>query len=143
MYGNRGFQRVAPPVREGEEIDVTIEAVGEKGDGIAKVRNFVIFVPNTKQGDTVRVRITKVLKRVGFAEVIGEAKEVEAKADPIPTKTELRQLLADDTRALAFKVREDGCPMKPEMLAVFNEFDDETSRGVVFKALWEYDGHDD
>lgn len=66
-------QRMVPPVKEGEQIDVTIEAVGEKGDGITKVRNFVIFVPNTKQGDRVKIKITKVLKRVGFGEVVGAA----------------------------------------------------------------------
>ena len=33
------------PVREGEELDVTIEAIGDKGDGIAKKDGFVLFVP--------------------------------------------------------------------------------------------------
>ncbi len=62
-----------PPVRQGEELDVLIEAVGEKGDGIARKEGFVLFVPKTKQGQKVRVRITRVLRTVGFAEVIGEA----------------------------------------------------------------------
>ncbi len=61
------------PVNVGEELDVKIEAVGEKGDGIAKVKGFVLFIPNTNEGDDVRVRITKVLKKVGFAEVVGAA----------------------------------------------------------------------
>ncbi len=65
------------PVQEGEEYDVVIEAVGEKGDGIAKVKNFVLFVPGTKKGDRVRIRITKVFKSVGFAEVIRKAAPVE------------------------------------------------------------------
>src|SRR3989344_7420458 len=81
MYGNnrygggRQFQdrESTAPVSVGEEIDVRIEAVGEKGDGIAKKNNFVIFVPGVKEGDTIRVRITKVLRKVGFAEKIGEA----------------------------------------------------------------------
>ena len=34
------------PVNVGDEIDVKIEAVGEKGDGVAKVKGFVLFVPN-------------------------------------------------------------------------------------------------
>jgi len=59
------------PVREGDELDVKIEAVGEKGDGIAKKQGFVLFVPKTKAGDEVRIRVTKVLKNAGFAEVIG------------------------------------------------------------------------
>ena len=59
-----------PPVEVGEELDVEIEAVGEKGDGLAKKDGFVLFVPTTKQGDKVKVRVTRVLQRVGFAEVI-------------------------------------------------------------------------
>lgn len=69
--GSGGFGRSAP-VDVGEEIDVKIEAVGEKGDGIARKKGFVLFVPNTKEGDEVRIRVTKVLRKVGFAEVIGE-----------------------------------------------------------------------
>lgn len=58
------------PVKEGETYEVNINAVGEKGDGIARVKGFVLFVPNTQKGDYVKVRITKVLKSVGFAEVL-------------------------------------------------------------------------
>ena len=75
--GNRGgggrFDSPTPPVKVGDELDVTIEAVGEKGDGIAKKNGFVIFVPNTKEGQNARIRLTKVLRKVGFGEVIGEA----------------------------------------------------------------------
>ena len=62
-----------PPVKVGDELNVTIEAVAEKGDGLAKKDGFVIFVPGTQTGDKVRIRVTKVLRRVGFAEKIGEA----------------------------------------------------------------------
>ena len=72
-------KRVAP-VREGDEIDVRIEAVGEKGDGIAKTQGFVLFIPGTRSGDEVRVRVTKVLKSAGFAEVIGKSEGVPAQA---------------------------------------------------------------
>ena len=72
--GGRGSFRPRnfAPVKVGDEIDVKIEAVGEKGDGIAKKDGFVLFVPNTKQGDEVRIRVTRVLQKVGFAEVVGE-----------------------------------------------------------------------
>ena len=74
MYGNYGKpkQNLAP-VQVGEEADVKIESVGEKGDGVAKVKGFVIFVPNTNTGDEVRVKITKVFKNLGFGEVVGQA----------------------------------------------------------------------
>lgn len=70
-YGGGGDS--VAPVKVGEELDVRIEAVGEKGDGIARKRGFVLFVPNTKEGDEVRIRVTKVLRKVGFAESIGAA----------------------------------------------------------------------
>ena len=83
MYGERfegGNARgrfndrpMTPPVKEGDEVDVTIESVGEKGDGMAKVQGFVLFVPNTKAGERVRVKITRVLAKVGFAQSIGPA----------------------------------------------------------------------
>ncbi|MFH0979069.1 MAG: TRAM domain-containing protein [Candidatus Woesearchaeota archaeon] len=77
------------PVNVGEELTVKIEAVGEKGDGIAKKDGFVLFVPNTSAGDEVKVRVTKVLRRVGFAEVIGSAEpSKQAKKEEAPEDTE-------------------------------------------------------
>lgn len=74
----QGFGRSFAPVKVGDEVDVKIEAVGEKGDGIAKMEGFVLFVPNTKEGDEVKIRITRVLRKVGFAEVISEGKPAES-----------------------------------------------------------------
>jgi len=59
-----------PPVNEGDEIEVEILSVGEKGDGMAKKDGYCIFVPNTKAGDKVTVKINKTLRNVGFADVI-------------------------------------------------------------------------
>src|SRR3989344_5184199 len=70
--GGRGNQ-MTPPVNVGDEVDVKIEALGGKGDGIAKIRGFVLFVPGVKEGESCKVRVTKVLRSVGFAEKIGEA----------------------------------------------------------------------
>ena len=67
------YQQPRQPVTVGEEIDVKIEGVGEKGDGIAKKDGFVIFVPNVQKDQEVRVKVTKVLRKVGFGEVIGDA----------------------------------------------------------------------
>jgi predicted RNA-binding protein with TRAM domain len=75
-FGNRQDDDFKP-VNIGEELSVEIEATGEKGDGICKRKGFVLFVPKAKKGDRVKIRITKVLSKVGFAEVIGEADESE------------------------------------------------------------------
>ncbi len=60
---------VSPPIQEGEEYDVTIEDIGKEGDGVAKIENFVVFVPNTKVGDEVTIKITKVLRTLAFGEL--------------------------------------------------------------------------
>jgi len=72
-YGGGDSGGFFAPVNVGDEVNVKIEAVGEKGDGVAKVKGFVIFVPNTQAGDEVKVKITRVLKKVGFGEVLGKA----------------------------------------------------------------------
>jgi len=83
--GSRGGGDFRPrnfaPVKVGDELDVKIEAVGEKGDGIAKKDGFVLFVPSTKQGDEVRIKVTRVLQKVGFAEVVGEKSEGNSESD--------------------------------------------------------------
>ncbi len=88
------------PVNVGDEIDVKIEAVGEKGDGVAKVKGFVLFVPGVKEGDLVRVRVTKVLRKVGFAESIGPAQGPVAEDTKPPkkeAKKEEEQFAGDDS----------------------------------------------
>ena len=63
-----------PPVEEGEVRTVSIDTLGDQGDGIAKVeRGFIVIVPGTQPGDRVEVEITDVKETVAFAETVGEA----------------------------------------------------------------------
>jgi len=70
-YGGGGGMRPSP-VEEGKVYDVKIEDMGREGDGLARIENFVVFVAGTKVGDQVKVRITKVLRRMAIAEVVKE-----------------------------------------------------------------------
>ena len=58
------------PVKLDQEYDVKIETIGDKGDGIAKIDNFVIIIPGAGVNERVRVRIKRALDRVAFAEVV-------------------------------------------------------------------------
>ena len=58
------------PVKVGDEIEVKIEAVASKGDGIAKKDGFVIFIKGAKEGDTVKIRVTEVKERFAVGEII-------------------------------------------------------------------------
>ena len=60
--------RMTAPVEVGDTLDVTIEDVGDEGDGIAKIDEYTLFVPGTATGDTVTVEVTDLKPRFGFAE---------------------------------------------------------------------------
>ena len=78
--GGGGFPQKSVPVKEGQEYDVTIEGIGEKGDGIAKIEGFVIVIPGTQKGQKVRVKVNAVRGKVSFGEVVktlGESDETE------------------------------------------------------------------
>ena len=51
------------------EYDVTIEDIAREGDGIARLQGFVIFVPGTKVGDNVKIKVEKVMRRFAIASV--------------------------------------------------------------------------
>jgi predicted RNA-binding protein with TRAM domain len=60
----------ASPVKENEELEVIIDDIGSRGDGIAKMQGFLIFVPNCKIGERVKVRIRSVGGKFAVAERI-------------------------------------------------------------------------
>ncbi len=66
------------PVEEGNEYDVEIEGIGTKGDGIGRIKGFVVIVPNTKVGDKVKVKISAVRGKVAFGDVVGAAETAPA-----------------------------------------------------------------
>jgi predicted RNA-binding protein with TRAM domain len=76
-YGGGGGFR-APPVKEGEEYDVQITDVSRRGDGIAKIQGFIIFVAGSVQGEACRVRIKSVARKFAIGEKVGAAGEVPA-----------------------------------------------------------------
>jgi predicted RNA-binding protein with TRAM domain len=78
----RGFDRGFPPkpVEIGKEYDVEIQETSRRGEGITRIKGLVTFVPNTKPGDHVRIKITRISRRFAEAEVVGEA-EAEAEAE--------------------------------------------------------------
>jgi len=62
-----------PPVEEGEVRSVTIDTLGDQGDGIARVGpGFIVIVPGTQPGDQLDVQITNVTETVAFADPVSE-----------------------------------------------------------------------
>lgn len=65
-----GLKAPKNPVSVGEEYIVTIEEIGNKGIGVAKLRGHLILVNDTYPGDRVMVRITKTAPSSAAAVVI-------------------------------------------------------------------------
>jgi predicted RNA-binding protein with TRAM domain len=81
--GNRtsgGFGSFKKPVEVGKEYDVTISDTSKRGEGIAKIDGFVIFVPGTKMGQTARITVTRVSERFASGEVVEKAAAENAAA---------------------------------------------------------------
>lgn len=57
------------PVSEGEIVELDIEDLGSKGDGIARKEGFVIFVPGGEVDQTYDVEITSVGRKFAFGEI--------------------------------------------------------------------------
>lgn len=65
----KGGKRIAP-VTVGSTYDVKIEDIAREGDGIARIQGFVIFVPNTKVGDEVKIKVSTVKRNFAIAEKV-------------------------------------------------------------------------
>ena len=57
-------------VEEGNTYSVFIESVGSKGDGIAKIDRYTIFVPGAPSGKNINIKIKKIMGNLAFGEII-------------------------------------------------------------------------
>jgi predicted RNA-binding protein with TRAM domain len=58
------------PVETGKDYDVQITEISRKGDGIARIQGFVIFVKNGKVGQNAKIRVVQVGNRFATAEIV-------------------------------------------------------------------------
>ncbi|MBU5557994.1 MAG: TRAM domain-containing protein [Candidatus Aenigmatarchaeota archaeon] len=86
--GRPAFGSRDVPVKVGEEHDVEITEVGSRGDGIARIQNFVVFVAGTKKGDNVKIKITQIRGRSAIGEVVEGAATGEISEEPSEPENE-------------------------------------------------------
>ena len=67
-YANRSFG--SKPVETGKEYNAQITETSKKGDGIAKIQGFVIFVKDTQIGQDVKAKVTSVGERFAPVEIV-------------------------------------------------------------------------
>jgi len=54
-------------IEEGGIYEVRIQDIGSKGDGVAKVGKYIIYVPGTTKGEEVKIRVNSVKGTMAFA----------------------------------------------------------------------------
>jgi predicted RNA-binding protein with TRAM domain len=60
----------AAPVTAGQQYDVKIEDIARQGDGIARIKGFIIFVPTAKVGDEVKIEVQSVKRNFAVASIV-------------------------------------------------------------------------
>lgn len=58
------------PVEKNKEYIVEIVDNGYEGEGIAKIDDFTIFIPNGIKGERIRILIVKVLASYAFGKIL-------------------------------------------------------------------------
>ena len=69
------------PVKKNQEYIVDIIDNGFEGEGIAKINDFTIFIPNSLKGEKVKILILKVLSSYAFGKVIEIIKKSENRVE--------------------------------------------------------------
>lgn len=66
----------------GQEVEVEIESLSSAGDGVAKYRGIVVFIPYSCPGDRLRVKIQQIKKSFAKAEIIEILKPSRERVEP-------------------------------------------------------------
>ncbi len=70
-FGSNGPRfNMKKPVEVDKEYEAEIQDISRRGDGIAKIEGFIIFVPNTKQGEHAKFKVTRVGNRFATGELV-------------------------------------------------------------------------
>jgi predicted RNA-binding protein with TRAM domain len=86
-YGSRGgfggsYNSGPKPVEVGKEYEVEITELSRRGDGVAKIGGFIIFVKNSKVGQKVKIKIDSVGPRFATATSLGASTQNEKGSEP-------------------------------------------------------------
>jgi len=59
-----------PAIAVGKEYAVTVEDISPRGDGIARIGRYIIYIPKVKKGSHVRIKILKISQDAAFARLV-------------------------------------------------------------------------
>jgi len=92
-YGGGGFRSEV-----GKEYNVTITETSRRGDGVAKIDGFVIFVVGGQRGEQARIKITQVGPRFANGEKIEASEEPKTETAETETTTTTTESTTESTK---------------------------------------------
>ncbi len=70
------------PITKNEQYTMTIVDIGSQGEGIGKISDFTVFVPQAITGDEIEVKILKVKKNYAYGKLIRLISPSPKRQDP-------------------------------------------------------------
>jgi tRNA/tmRNA/rRNA uracil-C5-methylase (TrmA/RlmC/RlmD family) len=77
-----GASSAAPPLTVGQTIEVVVEDLAFGGEGVARVQDFVVFIPLVIPGERVRAEVVEVKKNFARARLIQVLEPSPARVEP-------------------------------------------------------------
>jgi translation initiation factor 2 subunit 2 len=57
-------------LQEGQELDVEIQSVSKRGDGVVRMGRYIMYVPRGKPGQKAKIRITRISGSIVFTDQV-------------------------------------------------------------------------
>ncbi len=73
---------IEAPVKKNNNYNITIQDVGDEGEGIGKIEGFTVFVEGGVVGDELEIRIVKEKKSYAYGKIINIIKPSEYRVTP-------------------------------------------------------------
>ena|SRR5271165_4202650 len=77
-FGGSSMGQGPKPVEAGKEYEVEVTELSRRGDGVAKIQGFVIFVKGAKIGDKVKIKVETVGPRFATATALSPAGKTDS-----------------------------------------------------------------
>ncbi len=71
------------PIEERKQYTLTIEGIGDSGEGIGRIEGFTVFINDGIPGDKVLIEITKAKKKYAMGKIIEILKKSPDRIDPV------------------------------------------------------------
>ncbi len=61
---------VGSDLQEGQELEVEVQSVSKRGDGVVRMGRYIMYIPRGKPGQKVKIRISRISGSIVFTEQI-------------------------------------------------------------------------